>query len=83
MLDQAEGAVQKVAGKVQDAFGAATGDSSTQAGGKARQVAGSAQKAYGEVVDQVRESALANPVATIAAAVGAGFFLGALWATRR
>jgi uncharacterized protein YjbJ (UPF0337 family) len=83
MFDKAEGTVQNIAGKVQDAFGAATGDASTQAEGKARQVAGAAQKGYGEVVNQVREVALTNPVATVAAAVGAGFFLGALWATRR
>ena len=83
MFEKAEGTVQNVAGKVQDAFGAATGDTSTQVEGKARQVAGAAQKGYGEVVNQVREVALTNPVATVAAAVGAGFFLGALWATRR
>jgi uncharacterized protein YjbJ (UPF0337 family) len=83
MLEKAEGTLQNVAGKVQDAFGAATGDTSTQAEGKIRQAAGSVQQSYGEVLNQVRETAMTNPVATIATAVGAGFFLGALWATRR
>ena len=82
MLEQAEGTMQNIAGRVQDAFGAATGDAGTQREGKARQVAGRAQQRYGEVLDQVRESAVTNPLGTLAMVAGLGFFLGALWARR-
>lgn len=82
MFEKAEGAVQNIAGRIQDAVGAATGDSSTQLEGKARQMAGKAQQGYGEVLDQVRESAVTNPVATVAVVAGVGFILGALWAKR-
>ncbi|WPB58358.1 CsbD family protein [Xylophilus sp. GOD-11R] len=82
MLDQAEGTVQKLAGRVQDAVGAVTGDTSTQAEGKARQAAGEAQKTYGEVVDQIRETAVTNPLVSVAVLVGLGFVLGAVWTKR-
>jgi uncharacterized protein YjbJ (UPF0337 family) len=82
MFEKAEGTMQNVAGRMQDAFGAATGDTSTQLEGKARQAAGRAQQSYGEVLDQVRESAVANPLGTLAAAAGVGFVLGAIWARR-
>ncbi|CAN5701732.1 hypothetical protein BH10PSE18_BH10PSE18_14240 [soil metagenome] len=82
MFEQAEGSVQKIAGRVQDAFGAATGDKDIQLEGKARQVAGGAQQRYGEVLDQIRESAVANPLGVVALAAGVGFVFGALWARR-
>ncbi|CAN5919596.1 hypothetical protein BH11PSE13_BH11PSE13_41450 [soil metagenome] len=82
MFEKAEGTMQNIAGRVQDAFGAATGDTGTQAEGKARQVAGKAQQSYGHVLDQIRESAVTNPIGTIAVVAGVGFILGALWAKR-
>lgn len=82
MIEQAEGTVRKIAGQVQEAFGAATGDADTQARGQARQAAGSVQQTYGEVLDQVRESAVTNPVVTVAVIAGLGFVLGALWSKR-
>lgn len=82
MFEKAEGTVQNIAGRIQDAVGAATGDSSTQLEGKTRQLAGKAQQSYGDVLNQVRESAVTNPVATLAVVAGAGFILGALWAKR-
>lgn len=82
MLEKVEGAVQNIAGKAQDAFGAVTGDACTQAEGKARQVAGKAQQSYGEVLDQIRESAATHPLGTVAAIAGVSFILGALWARR-
>lgn len=80
MLEETEGTVQKIAGRIQDTVGAAMGDSSVQAEGKARQAAGTVQQTYGEALNQVRETAVANPLATIAAVAGIGFVLGALWA---
>ena len=82
MFEKAEGTLQNIAGHVQDAVGGATGDTSIQAEGKARQLAGKAQQTYGDVLNQVRESAVTNPVGTIAIAAGAGFVLGALFAKR-
>lgn len=82
MFEKAEGTMQNIAGRVQDAFGAATGDAGTQLEGKARQVAGRAQQGYGEVLDQVRESAVTNPLGTLAVVAGVSFFLGALWSRR-
>ena len=83
MFEQTEGTVKNVAGKIQDAFGAATGDAGQQAEGKARQIAGKAQETYGEVLNQVRESAVSNPMATVAVVAGVGFLLGALWSSKR
>lgn len=80
MFEKTEGTVQKLAGHVQDAFGAATGDAGLQTEGKARQFAGKAQETYGDALNQVRESAVANPLATLAVVAGVGFLLGALWA---
>ena len=80
MFEKAEGTVQNIAGKVQDAVGGATGDTSTQLEGKARQAAGKAQEVYGEALNQVRETAVTNPLATIGVVAGIGFILGALWA---
>ena len=82
MFEKAEGTVNDIAGRVQDAYGAATGDTQSQVEGKARQAAGKLQQTYGDVVDTVRESAVANPMGTVAAVAGVGFILGALWAKR-
>ena len=82
MFERAEGTMQNIAGRVQDAFGAATGDTGTQIEGKARQAAGRAQQSYGQVLDQVRESAVTNPLGTLAVVAGVGFVLGAIWARR-
>jgi uncharacterized protein YjbJ (UPF0337 family) len=82
MFEETKGTVQNLAGKVQDAVGDMTGDSGTQAEGKVRQFAGAAQQQYGEALNQVRESAVSNPAATVAVVAGLGFVLGALWARR-
>ncbi|TPG24863.1 CsbD family protein [Variovorax guangxiensis] len=82
MFERAEGTMQNIAGRVQDAFGAATGDTGTQLEGKARQAAGRAQQSYGQLLDQVRESAVTNPLGTLAVMAGVGFVLGAIWARR-
>lgn len=82
MEDQIEGTLQKVAGKVQDAFGGATGDAGIQAEGKVRQAAGMAQQKYGELLDDFREAAVSNPAATLAIVAGVSFVLGAYWARR-
>jgi uncharacterized protein YjbJ (UPF0337 family) len=77
--DQVEGAAQTVVGKVQDAVGAITGDSSTQAEGKARQALGSLQQSYGQTIDNVRSAVVSQPINGVLIAAAVGFVLGALW----
>lgn len=82
MKDQIQGTVQEIGGKIQDAVGGATGDADVQAEGKVRQAAGKIQQSYGEALDSVREAAVTNPIATLAAVAGIGFLLGVLWSRR-
>lgn len=82
MFERTEGAMQNIAGKIQDAVGGATGDVGTQIEGKARQVAGRTQQGYGEVLAQLRSAARSNPIATLAVVAGVSFVAGSLWARR-
>ena len=82
MFEKTEGTVKNIAGKVQEAVGNAVGDTDMEAEGVSRQVGGKAQAAYGDVLNQVRSSAMTNPLATVATMVGAGFILGVLWSKR-
>ena len=54
MFNKTEGTFQNIAGRVQEAFGAATGDTGNEVKGKVRRAAGDAQYGYGEVVEHVR-----------------------------
>ena len=54
---RAEGAGQKMAGKVKEAAGKLTGDSKLQADGAADQAAGSVKNAVGGMKDAVRDAA--------------------------
>jgi uncharacterized protein YjbJ (UPF0337 family) len=78
MVDEnrAEGTLRNVGGKVQDAVGGLTGDSSTQARGKANQAAGEAQAVYGQAVDQVKGFASDQPLVALLSAMGVGVALG-------
>lgn len=77
-----QGAMEDVAGKVQDGMGGLLGDTAAQATGKAKQFAGQAQGYYGESLDNVRDMTTERPLVAVAAAVGVGFILGALLARR-
>jgi uncharacterized protein YjbJ (UPF0337 family) len=77
--DQVEGAAQRVAGKVQDAVGALTGDEQLQAEGKVRQAFGNLQESYGQTVDNVRLAVANQPIQGVLIAAAVGFVLGALW----
>ncbi|MDN7177247.1 CsbD family protein [Caballeronia sp. SEWSISQ10-4 2] len=81
--DQVEGAAQTVVGKVQDAVGGLTGDTSMQAEGKVRQTLGTIQRNYGETIDNMREAVIAQPVNGVLVAAAVGFVLGAIWARQR
>jgi uncharacterized protein YjbJ (UPF0337 family) len=82
MFEKTQGTVKEVAGRVQEAVGQVTGDQSTRFEGQTRQLLGKAERGYGEVLNRLRESAVTNPVATVAIIVGVGFILGALWERR-
>ena len=73
-----EGTTKDIGGKIQDAVGGLTGDSSTQARGKANQAAGQAQDVYGQMVDEVTSFAKDQPVAALLSAAGVGLVLGYL-----
>ncbi|WP_458069452.1 CsbD family protein [Rhodanobacter sp. BL-MT-08] len=80
--NEVEGTIRNVAGKIEDAAGALTGDTEHQIKGKARQVAGNAQAKAGEVLDEVRDFAAEKPVGTVLIAAGVAFVLGMLFARR-
>ena len=82
MLEQAQGTVNEIAGKVQGAFGRATDDTATHLEGQARETMGKAQQVYGDALDHVRESAVKNPLGTIAIAAGFGLVVGLLCSRR-
>lgn len=82
MLEQAQGTVNEIAGKVQGAFGRATDDTATHLEGQARETLGKAQQVYGDALDHVRESAVKNPLGTIAVAAGVGLVVGLLCSRR-
>lgn len=88
-----KGAANDVAGKVQGAAGALTGDNAQEAKGKVREVAGKVQASAGEAASRVQESAgealdsarsfaASRPIGAMLGAAGVGFLLGALFARR-
>lgn len=87
MVDENEvkGTVTDGIGKLKDAAGGLTGDSSLQAEGKGDQLQGKIQKEYGDLLDQAKEQleeatvlVRDQPFAAIGIAVGVGFLLGFL-----
>lgn len=82
MFEKTEGTMQNLAGKVQEGVGSATGDVGTQLEGKARQVSGKVQQSYGEALEQVRDVAAGNPIATLATVAAVSFVIGAIWSKR-
>lgn len=88
-----KGAANNVAGKIQGAAGALTGDSAEELKGKVREVVGQVQGGAGEVLnnaqesagaalDQARNLATSRPIGAMLGAAAVGFLLGVL-ASRR
>lgn len=71
-----EGVVRGVGGRLQDAVGGLSGDTSGQARGKVNQVAGGAQNAYGKTVDQLQELTHDRPLVVMLSMLGAGLLFG-------
>jgi len=53
--DRITGAAKDAAGKIEGAFGRATGDASAEASGRAREAAGTVQNLYGQAKDAARD----------------------------
>jgi uncharacterized protein YjbJ (UPF0337 family) len=77
--DKAAGAVQEVAGKVQDSVGDSLGDTTTQLKGKARELGGKVQQLYADTATVVREKATESPLGALALIAVASFLMGVLW----
>ena len=77
-----EGTARNIGGKVQDAVGAVTGDTATQARGQMNRAAGSAQNAYGQAVDEARNFASDQPIVALLSAMTLGIVIGFLLARR-
>lgn len=77
-----EGTARNVGGKIQDAVGAVTGDTATQARGQMNRAAGGAQQAYGQAVDEVKSFAADQPIAALCSAMALGVVIGLLLARR-
>ena len=81
--NEIEGTLTEGVGKLKDAAGGLTGDTSTQAEGKVDQLKGKAQAQYGDLLDQAKDqvedvTALMRdqPLAALGIAAGVGFLLG-------
>jgi uncharacterized protein YjbJ (UPF0337 family) len=55
-MDRIAGSAKDAAGKVEGAFGEATGDAQTQAAGRVREAAGSVQNLFGQAKDAARDA---------------------------
>ena len=77
-----EGAARDVGGKLQDAAGGLTGDTSTQVRGKIDQAAGQVQDTYGKVVDQLQDLTHDQPLTVLLSALGLGLLFGYLLGRR-
>ncbi len=71
-----EGTAREFGGRVQDAVGGLTGDTSTQAEGKINQAYGKAQQTFGSAADEIRDNVVNQPLTALLLAVGVGAVLG-------
>jgi uncharacterized protein YjbJ (UPF0337 family) len=87
--DQVEGAVRKVGGKAQEAFGDLTGSARHEVEGLSRQAAGRAQEAYGDAKRMARDAGTQatrfieeQPWTSLLVVGAIGFVLGMITARR-
>lgn len=76
--NQVEGTVNKVAGRIQDAAGALTGDADQQLKGKARAASGDVQAKAGDLVEQARAWTAERPLSAVMIAAGLFYVIGRL-----
>jgi uncharacterized protein YjbJ (UPF0337 family) len=77
-----EGTANKIAGRIQDAAGALTGDAEQQVKGKLRAAAGDAQATASDALEQVREWIAERPITVALITAGVAYMLGKLSANR-
>jgi len=73
--EQAEGLVEKVAGKAQKALGGALDDDQMQAEGAGREAGGQIKESYGDALEGVSSFVKQNPIAAVAIATGVGILI--------
>jgi uncharacterized protein YjbJ (UPF0337 family) len=77
-----EGAARNVAGKVQGAVGALSGDTAQELKGRVTQAAGTMQQKAGAALGSARDFGASNPIGTALFAGAVGFVLGVLFSRR-
>lgn len=78
-----DGGESQAAGEAKEKLGALADATRTQVSGKARELYGHSRQLAGDAAGAARATVAENPLVVLAAAVAAGFALGALWAWRR
>ena len=81
--DTAEGSLNEVAGKVQDAVSGMVGDAATQMSGKARELSGKAQQLCVDTTSLVRDRTAESPLAVLGIVAAVSFIAGTIWAHTR
>jgi uncharacterized protein YjbJ (UPF0337 family) len=77
--DKAEGIVQELTGRTQEALGAALGDTEAQVSGKARELSGKARQLYADTTSIVRDKTVSSPFSALAIMAFVGFLVGVMW----
>jgi uncharacterized protein YjbJ (UPF0337 family) len=77
--DKAEGIVEELTGKTQEAIGEALGDTEAQIAGTARELSGKARQLYADTTSIVRDKTVSSPFSALAIMAFVGFVLGVMW----
>lgn len=83
MFDKAKDKAQEFAGKSQEEFGRATGDSELHLEGKVRKRAAQATYSVNECIDQIKDKTAKDPIPALLIASGVGFLLAKILGHRR
>jgi len=81
--DKAEGIVEELTGKTQEAIGEALGDTEAQIAGTARELSGKARQLYADTTSIVRDKTVSSPFSALAIMAFVGFVLGVMWSDNR
>jgi uncharacterized protein YjbJ (UPF0337 family) len=77
--NEIQGVTNETTGKVQEVVGSVAGDASAQLAGKAKELGGKVQELYGQATEQLRQTAIDNPLVTLAVVGLAAFLLGTVF----
>jgi len=82
METNVKGMVEEMAGNAQAMAGDALGDDSMRLTGRAKALCGSSQRLAAHAACSARDTISENPLAMLGVALGLGFAVGALWASK-